>query len=160
MCDVARRACSCCSGEALLGGVAVIALEKLINRLDRIKQTRQGHYLACCPAHQDKSPSLTIRELPDGRVLLHCFASCDVESVLAAVGLTFSDLFPPRSIEHAKIERAPFYAIDVLRALSHEALVVAIAAETLRCGEALAPIDFERLTVAVTRIRTGVDSYA
>lgn len=138
----------------------MIALEKLINRLDRVKQTRQGYYIACCSAHQDKSPSLAVRELQDGRVLVHCFAGCSVEDILAAIGLTFSDLFPPRSIEHAKAERAPFYAIDVLRALSHEALVVAIAAETMRRGESLAPIDFERLTVAVTRIRTGVDFYA
>ena len=135
-------------------------VEKLLSRLDRVKQTRAGHYLACCPAHQDKSPSLTVREMPDGRVLIHCFAGCDVESVLAAVGLTFSDLFPPRSIEHAKAERAPFYAIDVLRALSHEALVVAIAAETLRRGKALAAVDFERLGVAVARIHAGVQLYA
>jgi hypothetical protein len=49
---------------------------------------------ACCPAHDDISPSLSIREVDDGRILIHCFSGCEVHSVVAAVGLELSDLFP------------------------------------------------------------------
>ena len=54
----------------------------------------EGRWTAKCPAHEDRSPSLSIRETSDCRVLLHCFAGCETQDVLSAVGLTFSDLFP------------------------------------------------------------------
>jgi DNA primase len=49
-------------------------------------------YQAICPAHEDHSPSLSIR-IEDERVLLHCFAGCSTDAVLASVGLSFDDLF-------------------------------------------------------------------
>lgn len=50
--------------------------------------------MAKCPAHDDKSPSLSVRETEDGRVLIHCHAGCGASDVLAAIGLTLADLFP------------------------------------------------------------------
>ena len=46
-----------------------------------------------CPCHHDKKASLSIDKIGD-RILLHCFAGCKSEDILAAVGLTFSDLSP------------------------------------------------------------------
>ncbi len=41
---------------------------------------------ACCPAHDDRNPSLSIREdKRDGTVLVHCHAGCDQLDVLAAL---------------------------------------------------------------------------
>ena len=45
-----------------------------------------GGYIAHCPAHHDRCPSLSIREGEDGRLLLHCFAGCTWKSILAAIG--------------------------------------------------------------------------
>lgn len=42
----------------------------------RARQTGPGSYLGHCFAHEDRSPSLSIRETDAGRVLLHCFAGC------------------------------------------------------------------------------------
>ena len=53
-----------------------------------------GGWLACCPAHDDRKPSLSIDSGDDGRVLLHCHAGCEVEAVCAALGITTADLFP------------------------------------------------------------------
>jgi 5S rRNA maturation endonuclease (ribonuclease M5) len=50
---------------------------------------RPGKYL--CPAHDDRNPSLSITER-DGKLLFHCHAGCATEDVLAAVGLSFSDI--------------------------------------------------------------------
>lgn len=50
-----------------------------------------------CPAHEDRSPSLSIGLGEDGRFLLHCFVGCSPESIVKAVGLTMRDLFPPGS---------------------------------------------------------------
>lgn len=76
------------------------AAEKLVARLDGVRETGTGRWIARCPAHEDKRPSLSIRELDDGRVLVHDFGGCEVGDVLAAVGLEFSDLYPERPQEH------------------------------------------------------------
>jgi putative DNA primase/helicase len=49
-------------------------------------------WVAKCPAHPDKNPSLSIREA-DGKILLHCHAGCTVESICKAVGIEIGDLF-------------------------------------------------------------------
>ncbi len=38
-----------------------------------------------CPAHEDKTPSMSVSETRDGRVLVHCFAGCSQEAVIAAL---------------------------------------------------------------------------
>jgi 5S rRNA maturation endonuclease (ribonuclease M5) len=49
---------------------------------------------ARCPAHEDRSPSLSIGLSDDGRVLIRCHAGCESEAVVHALGLTWSDLYP------------------------------------------------------------------
>lgn len=104
-----------------------MSADTILQHLEKVRRTGPGSWVACCRAHDDKSPSLTIRETGDGRVLVHCFGGCSVEEVLAAVGLTFADLFPPRETHHSKPERRPFPAADVLRAIGFESIVVAAA---------------------------------
>lgn len=53
-------------------------------------------YVALCPAHEDRNASLSIAEGHDGRILLHCWAGCETSAVLAALSLTWPDLFPAR----------------------------------------------------------------
>lgn len=65
------------------------------SRLSKCIQTGSHKWLAICPAHDDKSPSLSISEAQDGRVLIHCHAGCDPLNIVQAVGLELSDLFPP-----------------------------------------------------------------
>ena len=54
---------------------------------------RGGRGLWCCPAHEDRAPSLSVRGGDDGRVLLHCHAGCPTASVIEALGLRWCDLF-------------------------------------------------------------------
>ena len=126
----------------------------LIERLHGVRNTGHGRWLARCPAHADRSPSLSVRELDDGRVLLHDFGGCDVESILGAVGLQFADLFPPRasalSFTRPTASRIP--ATDALQAIDHEAHVVAvIGADMLETREMDDPT-WGRLAQAVHRI--------
>ena len=108
--------------------------ENLIARLDAVRTTGPGRWIARCPAHEDRRPSLAIRALEDGRTLLHCFAGCPINSVVSALGLRLSDLFPFRSSYHPPARR-PWPAEDVLRAVAHEALITAIAIENVARGE-------------------------
>lgn len=130
--------------------------ENLLSKLDRVKRTGAGRWIARCPAHDDKGPSLSIRETDDGRILLHCFGQgCSAAEIVAAVGLEITDLFPPRQ-HHGKPDRRPFPAADVLRALAFEALVVSAAAAALLAGEPFGAADRERLVLAAARINAGL----
>lgn len=65
--------------------------------LDRAGCDRQGaphKATARCPAHEDRSASLSVGVGADGRALVHCFAGCETEAILGALGLAWSDLFP------------------------------------------------------------------
>lgn len=75
------------------------AMQKILGRLDKVRRTPRG-YKASCPAHHDPNPSLDLEEAGDGRVLAHCHAGCDIEDVVAALGLTMSDLFPDDGRKH------------------------------------------------------------
>ena len=44
-----------------------------------------GGWTARCPAHDDRTPSLSIREADDNKVLVRCHAGCDQERVIAAL---------------------------------------------------------------------------
>ena len=50
-------------------------------------------WTCCCTAHDDRNPSLSIREGDDGRALVNCHAGCSVDAVCGAIGLRPADLF-------------------------------------------------------------------
>lgn len=129
--------------------------DNLLSKLDKVRRTGPGKWQACCPAHDDRGPSLSIAEGDDGRVLVHCFAGCSVHEIVAAVGMDISNLFPPRET-NGKPMRRPFPAADVLRAIGHEALVVAAAARTMASEGQLSPRDVQRVIEAASRIQAGI----
>ena len=45
----------------------------------------RGYGLACCPAHGDNRPSLSLADGRDGRLLLNCKSGCAFEDVLDAL---------------------------------------------------------------------------
>lgn len=74
----------------------------------------QSCWQAQCPSHEDRRPSLRIREAENGRLLVKCYAGCRTENVLAAMGLQWTDLFP-RSAEESMPSGDPW--MDKLRTL-------------------------------------------
>jgi hypothetical protein len=135
-------------------------IENLLTRLEGVKNTGKGRWVAPCPAHNDKSPSLAIREGDDGRALVYCFAGCSTGEVLSAIGMEMGDLFPRQdryNAPHGQPERRPFPAADVLRAIGFEALVVMTAGASLLSGQPFTEADRERLAIAVGRIQSGLE---
>lgn len=51
-------------------------------------------FVCRCPAHDDTSPSLSVSEGADGRILVNCHAGCPVESIVGKLGISQADLFP------------------------------------------------------------------
>ncbi len=68
-------------------------IERILAKLPDAKKSGSG-WSACCPAHDDRQPSLSIAEGEDGRVLLKCHAGCSTEAICAAIDLQMSDLMP------------------------------------------------------------------
>ena len=143
--------------HALTGSLGA-DVHRLLARLDKVKANGPGRWLACCPAHDDRSPSLAIRETGDGTILLKCFTGCPTSDVLAAVGMEMHELFPKRDSDAFRASKRPgerWVPRDVLAAVAREALVVMLAAEAVSGGQALAPADLHRLAQAAGRLRSA-----
>lgn len=127
---------------------------KLLPLLEGARQTGPGRWVAKCPAHDDRRPSLSLREGNDGRLLVHCWAGCHAAEIVAAVGLTLADLFERPITHHAPAERRPWRdaGLEVLRALADEVAVVFVMAALLAGGLELTDADRERLTLAAERV--------
>ncbi len=68
-------------------------LDHVLAQLKGVHSSLRG-WKACCPAHADSEPSLSIGLGEHGQVLLKCFAGCSLERIVEAMGLTLADLFP------------------------------------------------------------------
>lgn len=131
--------------------------EALLERLDRVRQRGADQWSARCPAHDDKGPSLSVKELSDGRVLLHCFAGCDVDEIVAAIGLEIAELFPPRPAagqgSAPARRRGLLTASQALELIDHETQLIWVSGENIATGIALNPDDLDRVRQAAGRIR-------
>lgn len=67
-------------------------LQNFLSRLKGVKRQGEG-YMACCPAHDDRNPSLSISCSEDSKILINCFAGCEDKDILTILGLKMSDLF-------------------------------------------------------------------
>lgn len=132
-------------------------IEALLSRLKKVKRAGDGKYMACCPAHADKTASLTVREESDGRVLINCFAGCDTYSILKTVGLDWDDVFPDKVIGHSikKIDQI-IYPSDAMKIIQHEARIIMVAAYDIRKGKTLSTEDYTRLDEAIQTINKSI----
>jgi len=135
------------------------ATDRLLERLEGVHQVALSRWCARCPAHDDKRPSLSIRETSDGTILLHDFAGCSAAEILAAIGMELRDLFPGVQAERRPERPSHWHAAKIaLRVLHDEVLIVLLASEDLVAGRPLGDVDRERLMVAVERIRGAADA--
>lgn len=135
-----------------------MSAEDILARLEKVRKMGADRWIACCPAHADKSPSLTIREMPDGQVLLHCFADCGALAVLEAIGLDYSAAFPEKLDSHIPRVRQPFSAREALAALVPELMMVALIGRQMMAGIPNDEQTQQALITAVSRI-TSAHSY-
>jgi hypothetical protein len=131
--------------------------ETILARLAKVRKTGANKWAACCPAHQDRSPSLAIKQLPDGRVLMHCFGGCGTDDVLASLGLEMADLFPEPLGDLPRV-RGAFTAHDALVALTQESAIVALVAADTAEGKPISPTDADRACKAAGRIAQALEA--
>jgi hypothetical protein len=126
--------------QVALAGSA--CLDKVLSCLDKVKSAGTDKWKACCPAHDDKNPSLAISETSGGVVLLKCWAGCTTQSIVSAIGLELRDLFPGEK----PLRRGPSKS-----AIEHERMVYRIGKSLLKQGK-LEGSDIERFNLAKQRL--------
>lgn len=67
------------------------ALERVTGA--RISHHRRGTFATRCPAHDDRTPSLSVSIGDDGAPIFHCHGGCTPAAVLAALGLSWQDVY-------------------------------------------------------------------
>ena len=117
--------------------------DMLLARLEGVRPRGPSQWSALCPAHEDKSPSLSVRETDDGAVLIHCFAACEVADVLGTIGLEFADLYPER-IHHKNrkdVKHPRLSGWAVVDAICFRLTCITLLANKLRTGNSLTDDD-------------------
>jgi hypothetical protein len=89
-------------------------------------------------------------------VLIHCFAGCDIQNILSAVGLTLDDIIPER-IDMLKPTGKAFNPYAILKSMKDDALFVYMCASHIEKGEQLEETDKEKLLKTVQKLREAYD---
>lgn len=131
-------------------------IENFLSRLHKVQKKGDQRWMACCPAHDDKNPSLAVTELSTGKILIKCFAGCAPVDVLNAVGLTMGDLFPDGAIGHrikGWIQMQREMEQKKQKPLETERLILQLADNDRKNGKRLSPQDMERERQAYLKLR-------
>ena len=120
----------------------------VLDRLEDVRKSGTG-WIAKCPAHEDRSPSLSVKEGQRG-VMLHCHAGCSFAAIVEALGLKQSDTFYESLSAPQRRQRA---TKAILKSACSESLVIVCAASPT------APLNDEdraRLKTATLRLRAAL----
>ena len=133
-------------------------VDLVLSRLDRPRPCGRDRWRCACPSCGGNKSALSIGVGVDDAVLLRCWKGCDVEAVVAALGLDLHDLFPPAlpngNSFPAPSRRRLLSAAQALDLIQFECLLTWTAAFNLANGHALTADDLDRLGVAARRIQT------
>lgn len=136
-----------------------MTIENLLSKLNKVRRTSNNSWMACCPAHFEKTPSLSVKD-DDGKILLHCFGQqCAVHDIVSAVGMDLQDLFPLSDGFNLQIKqkRGLFPASDVLKALEFESLVIVMIAKDMLDSGRIDTTTRDRLFTAHTRLSGAIE---
>lgn len=125
----------------------------LLDRLEKVRLSGPDRWIACCPSHADRTPSLSVRR-GDDRWLIHCFAGCSAVDVVRSIGLELADLFDDRVFRHTvDRQRGPrISAAEKLELIEHELMVAAFILSGFIENKGITEPDWQRLATATARI--------
>lgn len=87
------------------GMQAMTPVELVLSKLPDARRRGNG-WMAPCPAHDDRRPSLCITTGDDGRALVHCHAGCTPDAIVGALGLKLGDLMPANGMRSGRRARS------------------------------------------------------
>jgi hypothetical protein len=71
-------------------------VKNILERLEQVKPTGSDTWRCKCPCDHKSPSQMTVKELPDGRVLIHCFAGHSPSEIMQALDMALGDLFEER----------------------------------------------------------------
>ncbi len=129
-----------------------MSAKTLLERLDGVRSTGHARWIAKCPAHDDRRPSLSIRQSDTGAILAYCWAGCTIDAIAAAAGLNVADLFPPRLPDvHSARPRASALT-PLLATFELDLLIVQILLADLAKAKPIADVDRATAKAAAARV--------
>src|SRR4029079_2144638 len=91
----------------------VFSAEEAARLLGGNQASRAGkNWLTCCPAHDDHTPSLTLSDGENGKLLFHCHAGCSQMAVLAALARTGVVAAARREVSEKILARGNIAALE------------------------------------------------
>lgn len=122
-----------------------MSAKEIIERVEKCRRTGRGQWISLCPAHTDKSPSLSIGESDDGRTLVHCHGGCSALDVLTAIGLSWDALYPEDE-KHYKSMMSHIHKKPTV-----DDYVVDLAEHSRKAGKSVTAADKRRYMEALKR---------
>ena len=129
-------------------------IDRVLACLPDAKPSGRDRWRTWCRICSGNTSALSIGVGKNGGVVMRCFKSeCSVESIVASIGLSVSDLFPERLTGSAPMRRRGLLtATQALDLLTFEASLIRLAGQNLASGHALTEADRERLNTAAARV--------
>lgn len=91
----------------------------LSGSLSSIRWSGERAFTACCPAHEDGEPSLSVKLAEDGKCLTNCHAGCKFEAIAAATNIPISDFFPPKEKKRGRKKATELITLADLAKAKH-----------------------------------------
>jgi len=117
-------------------------LSSIANGLNKVRWQGNNKFTACCPAHDDHSPSLSVREV-DGKILAYCHAGCTQEEVIGAL----RDLGLWHSASQHQLERRKRF--DLKREVRRHQDILASGIGTIKYGVVLSELQEAELKKSI-----------
>jgi len=109
-------------------------LSSIASGLNKVKWHGDYEILACCPAHDDRNPSLSVSD-KNGKILVHCWAGCTQEEVIGAL----RDLGLWHSASKYQIDRRK--RCELKKDVRHHETVLAFGIAMIDQGQELSETD-------------------
>lgn len=134
-------------------------INNLLSRLEVVKKTGANSWICKCPAHQDRTASLHVKDDGNDKILLRCFAECDTYSILKAIGLDWQDVLPDSNvIHHGEPKKQILYATEALALIRFETQIICLIAFDMKKTRIASDDALERLELAMQRINKAMEA--
>lgn len=126
----------------------------VLDKLKQCKEVRRDEWRALCPAHDDHTPSLAIKD-NNGVLLLKCWAGCSIDAICSALSIEKTALFDSDLADTP--DRPRLNLREVYTGLSHEFLILSLFFSDMAKGANNGELEreriaWERINYALTRL--------
>ena len=124
-----------------------------LGHLNKVRKNKSG-WMACCPNHEDNSPSLSINQGVDC-ILIHCFAGCDSGEVMDSIGLSLADLYQKNNDVKRGVMQ---WDKTILKSVVfHESIYIAMCENLAGSSRELTPMEMSRFALAKRRLPKAME---